>query len=222
MATAMTKHRPPETFAELWHQLGDVPLERIPMLPYPGTATVKDVASALEAANKRLFELVDGVLVEKAMGFIESFLANRLSYRISIYLSTNNLGILVGADGAMEIMVDLVRIPDLSFISWDDMPGEDLPDEPVPELVPRLAVEVISKSNASAEMKRKLRDYFEAGVRLVWFIYPKTQSAEVYTSPTNCRKIGKSQALDGGDVLPGFKLLLKDLFAPARGCRSRR
>ena len=84
-----------------------------------------------------------------------------------------------------------------------------------------LAVEVLSRGNTPKEMRRKLGEYFEAGVRLVWFVYPKTQTAEVYTSPTEMRRIGKSQSLDGGDVLPGFKLPLRKLFARASRRRGK-
>jgi Uma2 family endonuclease len=62
-------------------------------------------------------------------------------------------------------------------------------------------------------MERKLRDYFASGVRLVWLVYPKTQTAEAYISPEQFRRVGKNQALDAGDVLPGFRLPLKALFA---------
>ncbi len=222
MATAVTTKDAPETLAELLHRLGDIPLERIRLRPYPGTATVKDVAEALEAVDKRLYELVDGVLVEKAMGLRESVYANRIIGRMEPFVERHGLGFTAGADGAMEIMPDLVRIPDVSFVSWNDVPGEDIPEEPVPELVPRLAVEVISKGNTPKELARKLREYFEAGVRLVWFIYPKTQSAEACTSPTSIRRIGKNQSLDGGDVLPGFKLPLKALFTRSGRGRGQR
>jgi len=213
MATAAAAtSRAPQTLAELLHRLGDIPPERIQMRPYPGTAKVKDVVRALEAADKRLYELVEGVLVEKAMGLRESVYGNRISHRINLYLDRNDLGFVAGADGATEIMPNLVRIPDVSFVSWDDVSGGELPEEPVPELVPRLAVEVMSKGNTTGEMTRKLHDYFEAGVQLVWFIYPKTQSAEICTSPTAIRRVGKNQSLDGGNVLPGFKLPLKAIF----------
>src|SRR5688572_8610047 len=78
MATVPTTTRRPDTLAELLHQLGDIPLERILWQPFPGTATEKDVERLAEAANKRLCELVDGVLVEKPMGNQESNLAMRL------------------------------------------------------------------------------------------------------------------------------------------------
>jgi Uma2 family endonuclease len=61
-------------------------------------------------------------------------------------------------------------------------------------------------------MERKLRDYFAAGVRQVWSIYPKTESAFIYTSRTEFTSIKSNEALQGGDVLPGFKLPLAKLF----------
>ena len=71
-------------------------------------------------------------------------------------------------------------------------------------------------SGTSKEMELKLKDYFKAGVQLVWFIYPKTQTAMIYTSPTSKKELTKDQSLDGGKVLPGFTLPLKKLFAKTR------
>jgi Uma2 family endonuclease len=175
----------------------------------------------VEAADKRLYELVDEVLVEKVMGLREAVYGGRILGRMEPYVERHQLGFVVGADGPMEILPNLVRIPDVSFVSWDDVPGDDIPEEPVPQLVPRLAVEVVSKGNTPGEMARKLHDYFEAGVRLVWFIYPKTQSAEVCTSPTSIKRLTKNQSLDGGDVLPGFRLPLKEIFQRAIRRRGR-
>jgi len=62
-------------------------------------------------------------------------------------------------------------------------------------------------------MNRKIREYFLAGVRLVWVIDPKTQTAKVYRSAIDFRRIGKNRTLDGGGVVPGFRLSLKQLFA---------
>src|SRR5215468_1891250 len=67
-----------DNLAELVEQLGDIPLERIRMRPPPGTATEADVLAALEAPRKRICELIDGVLVEKPMGYTESILASYL------------------------------------------------------------------------------------------------------------------------------------------------
>jgi Uma2 family endonuclease len=205
----------PENMADLLEQLGDIPLQRIRLKPPPGTATKEDVIAALESPRKRICELVDGVLVEKPMGAKESLLAMLIGRLLLNYLDEQELGVVLGADGTLEIMPDLVRIPDVCFISAEKLSEGQLPDDPVPELVPDLAVEVWSEGNTKKEMTRKLRDYFLAGVQMVWLIYPKTQTAQVYTSPTKSRKVPKDGKLDGGTLLPGFTLSLKALFARA-------
>ena len=94
------------------------------------------------------------------------------------------------------------------------MPNRQPPREPIPDLVPDLAVEVISKFNTRQEMERKLRDYFTAGVRAVWYVYHSPRrEVRVYVSPTEYSVIRDGETLDGGDVLPGFRLALSDFFA---------
>jgi Uma2 family endonuclease len=218
---AVTETDVPETFAELLDRIGHVPPERIRLRPPPGTATEKDVITALEAADKRLYELVDGVLVEKDMGTREAILASVVGYLLWQYLEEHDRGIVAGADGAVRLGFRLVRIPDVSFIPWDRLPNEELPDEAILSVAPALAVEVLSESNTKAEMMRKLKDYFGAGVQLVWMIDPKTETAMAYTSATRGRSIGKNGVLEGGKVLPGFTLSLKDLFARTRRRKRR-
>ncbi len=205
----------PPTIADLLQELGDISPRRIRLVPAPGRATEKDVIR-IEAKENRLYELVDGVLVEKAMGARESLLAFHLGHLMKTFLDSNDLGVVLGAGGMMRLRPRLVRIPDVSFISWDQIPGGEFPDEPIPDLFPDLAVEVLSKSNTSREIERKFREYFEAGCRLVWIVDPKTRTADVYTAPDACRHLRATQSLDGGDVLPGFELSLKELFASTR------
>jgi Uma2 family endonuclease len=185
MSVGSTSLLPPDwTFAEFWTNLGGIPPERIRMVPPPGAATENDVIEA-ERRSGMPCELIDGTLVEKAMGYFESFLA--------------------------------VRIPDVCFISWARFPDRKLPREPIPALAPDLAIEVLSEGNTEAEMRRKLRDYFTAGVRLVWYIDPRTRSAKSYTSETECIEASESDSLSGRDVLPGFELSLKEVFAEVKG-----
>ena len=96
--------------------LGGVSPARVRIQPWPGTATERDVIAVHDAEN-RLCELVDGVLVEKAMGFDESIYAVLLSASVVEYLKTHDLGKVIGADGLMRIFPGLVRIPDLAFVS---------------------------------------------------------------------------------------------------------
>ncbi len=205
----------PRTLDDLLDELGGVSPKRIRLNPPPGRATEKDVIR-LEAKEDRLYELVDGVLVEKVMGAKESFIASILIHRLWSFLEGKELGAVLGEAGMLRLRPRLVRIPDVSFISWDQIPGNEFPSEPIPNLYPDLAVEVLSRSNTLGEMTLKIGEYFEAGTRLVWIIDPATHTAEVYTAPDECRRLKATQSLDGGDVLRGFKLPLKELFATKR------
>jgi Uma2 family endonuclease len=218
---SQTTTAPPgiKTLADLRRRLGGIALERIWFHPAPGTATEKDVIFAEEREN-RLCELVDGTLVEKAMGFEEARLAGVLLFLVWSYLERNDLGICVGADGMMRIAPGLVRIPDLSFITWDRLPGRESPREPVPDLAPDLAVEVLSEGNTKQEMARKVREYFDAGVVLVWLIDPRKRTARVYSTVEKSTLVRADQMLDGGAVLPGFSLKLSDLLDHGRRPRK--
>jgi Uma2 family endonuclease len=200
------------TIADFLHQLGDVSPARVRFHPPPGSATEQDVL-AIHASEKRLCELVDGALVEKVMGLRESFLAVHLSYILQSFLLPRNLGILAGEAGLLKLSSGLVRIPDISFIAWDRIPGGKVPKEPIPRLAPSLAVEVLSEGNTKGEMERKRHEYFQAGVSLVWIVDPEARTVTVYTSFDDATILTETDTLDGGNVLPGFTLALRELFA---------
>jgi Uma2 family endonuclease len=79
--------------------------------------------------------------------------------------------------------------------------------------VPDLAVEVLSEGNTPREMEQKLQEYFTAGVRLVWYVDPVRQEVHVYTAPDQRKVLTADHTLHGGEVLPGFTLPLRQLFA---------
>jgi Uma2 family endonuclease len=123
MATAST---PIRTLADLQKRLGGVPLDRIRFRPALGTATLQDVLDILDHED-RICELIEGVLVEKPMGINESSLAVFLAGLLNAFVIPRNLGFVTGPDGTLELVADLVRIPDVAFISWDRLPGFTLP-----------------------------------------------------------------------------------------------
>jgi Uma2 family endonuclease len=207
------KHRV-RTVADLLEQLGDVLPSRVLVDPAPGTATESDVI-AIEAREGRLCELVHGVLVEKTTGYDESRLAGEILLFLGEYLRQHDLGALAGADGTLRLMPGVVRIPDVSFIVWRRMPPAGAPTKPIPDLSPDLAVEVLSESNTQREMERKLKEYFDTGARLVWYIDPRDRTVTVYTAPDRFTVLDETATLDGGDLLPGFALPLRELFARA-------
>src|SRR2546423_10683013 len=167
------------TLADLLERLGGVPLERIRLDPPLGTATEQDVID-LHDREDRLFELVDGVLVEKAMGYLESVLATCISQLLRNYMSEKRLGIVAGADGMMRLAKGLVRIPDVSVVLWERLPDHKGPRQPIPHLAPDLAVEGLSASNTEAEIDRKLTEYIASRCHCAWIVDPIEKSVRIY------------------------------------------
>ena len=179
-------------------------------------ATTPALEQDMKLAGTIAYDTIDGVLVEKAMATRESLLAARIIQVLGLHVDELDSGVVLGADGMLRLEPGLVRIPDVSFISWDNIPGEEMPKDAIASLAPDLAVEVLSKKNTLAEIDRKLRDYFLAGTKLAWVIDPKTRTAKVHTTAARFRELGPDGVLDGGRVLPGFKLALTDLFAATK------
>ncbi len=211
----------PLTMADMLKHLGDISPSRIRFRPPPGTATEKDVLD-IRRREKRLYELVDGVLVEKVMGYPESSLTVHLIYLLQDFLRHHDLGNLAGADGVVQLMKGLIRSPDMSFISWDRLPGRQIPDKPILGLAPDLAVEVLSPGNTKREMDLKVREYFLSGVRQVWLVDGRKRCIRVYTAPDVSKLLTEDDTLDGGDVLPELHLPLREVFARVPRTFNRR
>jgi Uma2 family endonuclease len=107
----------------------------------------------------------------------------------------------------------VVRGPDVSFTSWTQRPERTADTDAISEVVPNLVVEVLGEKNSRGEIAAKLKEYFFAGVQLVWVIDPRKRTAEAYTALDEKTDIPAGGTLDGGDVLPGFALPFAALFA---------
>lgn len=216
MASA-TRRRPTrqrlrfENVAEFLEWLGDIPAWRVVYDPPAGQATRRDLLR-IHAETGRRYELVQGILVENPMGSPESFLAMELGRLLGNFVADRDLGFLYGADSLIALRPRLVRGPDVCFVSWKRRPERTVPTEPISDLIPDLAVEVLSPSNTARELQKKLKEYFTAGVSVVWVIDPLKRIAEVHTAPDVKTSLDESGTLDGGDVLPGFRLPLSKLF----------
>ena len=217
MAGTKTKF-PFEDMGELLDRLGDIPARRICLNPPPGTATEEDLLRK-HGRPVKLYELVEGTLVEKPMGRPEAFLALELGALLREFVTKHDLGFCTGPDDLIELMPKLVRGPDVCFTAWEKG-AKTVDTDAISKRVPDLVVEVHSPSNSPGEMARKRKDYFFGGVRLVWEIDPRKRTAEAYTTPDAKTAIPVGGSLDGGDVLPGFRLPLAKLFekfpAPAK------
>jgi Uma2 family endonuclease len=207
-----TSRRPAfETMAELLERLGGVAPERVRLDPPPGRATERHLIR-LNDRSGRLYELIDGVLVEKAVSYPESNLAAWLIFLLQEFLQRHDLGLVAGEGGGMRLMQGLVRLPDVSFVRWERLPSREVPMDPIAGLGPDLAVEVLSPSNTRGEMERKLREYFLSGTRLVWLVDLRKRRVVVHTDPDQGAVLAEGQTLDGGDVLPGLALPVGRIF----------
>ena len=209
---------PIERMSELLESLGSISPERVLLRPMPGTATEEDLLSYV-ARTGRLCELVDGVLVEKPMGFGESLVAGEIQWMIRTHLAATNLGAVVGEAAMMRLTPGLVRAPDVSFIRWDRIADRRVPMDSIGPLAPDLAVEVLSPGNTKREMAEKRQDLFAAGTRLIWIMDPRKKTVSVYRTVDECRVIESDGCLDGEDVLPGFSLTIREWFETATGER---
>jgi Uma2 family endonuclease len=182
--------------------LGGIPLSRVLAFPAPGSATLADLIEARRTDDR--LSLLAMVLIQ--------WLRN--------HLDVNPIGVVTRPGGATRLFDKTVRAADVAFFRWERMSEGKLPTHPVPELVPDFVVEVLSISKTRGEMARKRREYFQAGVRLVWMVDPQSRTVAVYTDPESFSVASEEDIIDGRDVLPGWKVDLGRLFASKRPAKS--
>jgi Uma2 family endonuclease len=166
------------------------------------------------------YEVVDGRIVEEPpLGVYEIRMANRLARSIILFDPPGELG-----EAVIEVLFILKsspmlrRRPDLAFVSQERWPAARPMDrEAAWDVIPDLAVEITSPTDLIDDLMDKIEEYFAAGVRLVWVIYPKQRKLYAYQSPTSVRILREGDELDGGAVLPGFRVSLTSLFELERG-----
>lgn len=181
------------------------------------TATTQMTADEFWALPDRpdaRLELVDGEVVElPGAGGYHATLALFIFDLLRAFVKERGLGLMY-PDGVTYLLKrdpDVLRIPDVSFIAAADI-TDDWPPMGYIEVTPSLVIEVVSPGNTAAEIRRRIRDYVDAGVPLVWIIWPTDQSVSVYAGTVNSTELHADDTLDGGDVLPGFSVKVADLF----------
>ena len=169
----------------------------------------------LDSDTAKFYEVVDGQLVEKPpKGARQSILASLLQVLMGPVARSGRLGRVVSET---LFLLDRARVlkrrPDVAFVSAERWSlRRQVPDTETWDVVPDLAVEVISESNSANAVARKIEEYFQAGVRKVWVIYPSTNKIYVYDSPTQVRILQLGDELDGEGIIPGFHVPLSALF----------
>jgi Uma2 family endonuclease len=168
-----------------------------------------EIAGLPENEEKRL-ELDDGEIVDMAESSpINTVTAMRIGTFLNIFVMQRNLGYVTGADGGFKLAERRVRQPDVGFISKARAPK-------LPKrfgIAPDLAIELVSPDE---DIFKKAREYFQAGTQIVWAVYTDEKTVHVMRLDENgglhSKPFDISATLDGGDVLPGFRLVVKDIF----------
>ena len=160
-----------------------------------------------------LYELVAGRLIRMSpSAWLPAVVASNMNYEMVRHVRENQLGFCGTADGGMLLRrgPDTVRAPDVWFVRAERMPSE-VKNEFFPGS-PDLAVEVLSPSDRFSDVVQKARDYLAAGSLLVWVLDPQGRTSAVFYPDGSARLLGEDDALDGGDVLRGFSVTLRQLM----------
>jgi Uma2 family endonuclease len=161
----------------------------------------------------RRFEVVKGELHDMTpTGGLHGVIALEIGYHILHFVKQHQLGYATSAETGFILAADpyTVRAPDIGFVAKARLSGP-IPQKYFP-LAPDLAVEVISPSDTAQDIRERVLDFLKAGTRLVWVVYPESKTVDVYR-PDGVQVVEIDGELDGGDVLPGFQLPLRDVFA---------
>jgi Uma2 family endonuclease len=168
-----------------------------------------ELARSPQYAEQRI-ELDNGRLVEMAPSRpINTIIAGRIITFLNIHILKTDSGYVTVPDGGFKLADDIVRQPDVAYISKARQPN--IPDEF--EVAPDLAVEIVSPRE---DVLKKVYEYLRAGTQIVWAVYADDQTVHVFRLADSGQLIGDTlgidDTLDGGDVLPDFRLQVRDIF----------
>jgi Uma2 family endonuclease len=175
--------------------------------------TPEEVERASERDAKN-YELIDGELREKIVGFKSLFIAGRISDRLNAHFYPHE-GV-----AAVEVMVYCFaqrnhgRKPDVIYVKLARLPGAAVPDGDL-HIAPDLVVEVLSPGNSGIEVQDKLEEYLEAGVPLVWIANPDRKTIRAFRQDGTTRLFRAGDVIENEPALPGFRLVTGDVFPEA-------
>lgn len=169
-----------------------------------------ELAQAPENETRRL-ELADGVVVEMPPSSrLNTITAGRLAHFLNAFVIPRDLGYVTVPDGGYKLGAHTYRQPDVAFIAKahaQDLAGVAF------DGAPDLAIEVVSPSE---DILKKAYEYLLAGTQVVWAVYAEDKLVRVLRLDENgdlhSKQHGVEDALDGGEVLPGFTLAVRDVF----------
>ena len=169
----------------------------------------------VQQIDDRIVELVEGVIVDMSRpGWEHGEILSLIHSRIAVHVYENRLGrVAVGDTGFVlerrEDGKDTVRGLDLAFVAKEK--ASDHLSSGWTTIAPDLAVEVVSPSNEAKDIRKRIRQLLNAGTSLIWVVYPEMRIVDAHTS-AGATTFEENDSLTGGDVLPGFKVRVADIF----------
>lgn len=160
------------------------------------------------------WELIDGEVVEMSPSSDESSsIAATITIVLGVYVRANRLGRLYSADGGFVIFPErpTVRVPDVAFVRADRAPQGEARKH-FPRLAPDLVVEVLSPTDRISDVVAKIEMYQEAAVPLIWLVDPEKMTVTVMAAAKATAVLTANDALDGGDIIPGFSVAVSEFF----------
>jgi len=186
------------------------------------TAVVKSQftpADLLAMPDSVGFELVDGNLVERPVSVLSSFIGGVYYYLLFGHCLNHKTGGVWPADNGYQCYSDApnkVRKPDASFVRRGRLTLEQFLQDGFCPVCPDLVVEVISPNELAYEVEEKIQEYLRAGVALIWIVYPESRRMMIYRADGSTTRLGEQDELNGENVLPGFSMVIRDIFALAQ------
>jgi Uma2 family endonuclease len=159
-------------------------------------------------------ELIEGELTTTAPpGGGHGKLAVRLSSRLDVYVAAHKLGEVFAETGCIiRRNPDVVLSPDAAYISYERLPGGVLPEGFI-DGTPELVAEIISPGDLYTEVDEKVAKWLAAGTLMVLVINPRRRTVTVHRPTSTSTPLTEDDQIDGADVVPGWTMSVRELFA---------
>ena len=181
----------------------------------PGWVNSQDFSALAHQHPDKHMELIAGRVYETPLlGFEHGVIAGNFAGFIGMYVRSHDLGrVTMTGTGYLihtdDTGKDTLLTPDVGFVAKARVPAAST--RSYARLAPDLAVEVVSPNDKAEEIHAKVNKYLQYGTRAVWVAYPETHTVVVHT-PEGAKTLSENDVIDGGDVLPGFTLPVRDIF----------
>jgi Uncharacterized protein conserved in cyanobacteria len=171
--------------------------------------TIEDMYHMPQDGQK--YELVDGEVVVSPASVLHGEIALKIAHIIATFLDDHPIGKVYGDNVGLVLPTGNLRSPDAFFVRMEKLPGGKSPIT-FGELVPDLAVEVLSPGDRPRYVANKIGEFLECGVSLVWVVDPRTQTVTAYRSLSNIQQFSAQDTLAAEPILPGFTCFVSRFF----------